>query len=332
MGYHRIVTHNDFDGLVCAALCSHVYGMETIFFTGPRDIVNRRHPITENDIVTDLPYALNCGMWFDHHPGNLEDLKLMGIEPSEIPGRFKPDPSCARTVYDYFSEEWELAGYLADTVDEADMIDSFDYVSIEDWRSPTPGKQVDASIKAPFNDFRAKNRYLKRLALWIRDYPLDQVQEFPEVSRLRALYEEKEKESLDIIRQSSSFLDDGGEREIVLIDLTGYRTRPNIVRHMAYLEYPESKAAIVVANPVIDGIKSTNLTFSMSLSVVMNNTEHGKDIGEIMRSLNIGDGHAGAGAGAVDCSSKDEMIRSRDQTLQEILDLWKNQTPENSSK
>lgn len=321
-GFRRIVTHDDFDGVVCAAICSHIYGIEYIFFTGPRDVANRRFPFDAQDIVTDLPYPLDCGMWFDHHPGNLEDVKLRGIDPASIPGRFSPDPSCARTVWDFFDEEWEMESYLLNTVVEADVIDSFNYASIEEWRSPTPGKNVDMSIKAPFPNLDKKRRYIKRLALWIRDHPLEKIQDFPEVRGLMKQYEQKEQESLEIIRECASFLPEDTERQIVVVDLTGYRTRPNIIRHMAYLEFPEALAAIVVANPVLDGKKSTNLSFSMSLSLNMNNRNHGKDVGEIMRSLNIGDGHAGAGAGTADCSGKDEMLRTKDETLSKIFEIW----------
>ena len=325
MGFERVVTHFDFDGVVCAALCSHIYGMENIFFTGPRDIANRRFPINERDIVTDLPYPSECGMWFDHHPGNLDDLAYRGIEVEDIPGRFRPDPSCARTVYDFFSEEWDLADYLADTVSETDIIDSFDYADIEDWRRPTPGKNVDAAIKAPHGDLRARNRFLKQLVLWIRDYPLEQIQNFREIVRLRALFEEKEQESLEIIRASNRFLEEDTNHELVIIDLTEYRVRPNIARHMAYLEFPDAKSAILVSNPVVDRRKTTNLGFSMSLAVNMNYEGHGKDVGEIMRKLNMGDGHAGAGAGVLNCATKEEMLRTREETLKEIFEIWQGQ-------
>ena len=328
MGYNRVVTHNDFDGVVCAALCSHVFGMEFFFYTGPRDIHNNRHPVTVQDIVADLPYPLECGMWFDHHPGNLEDVKLRGLDPKDIPGRFHPDPSCARTVYDYFSEEWDLADYLADTVYETDIIDSFDYSSIEDWRSPTAGKNVDASIKAPFKDGRHRNRYLKQVSLWVRDNPLDKIQHFPYVVSQRKQFEELEEHSVTIIRQCSRFLEEDTNEELIILDLTEYRQRPNIARHMAFLEYPEAKAVIVVGNPIVDGKKSTNISFSMSLSVLMNNQEHSKNIGDIMRSLNIGDGHAGAAAGAAECNSKDEMLKARESTLAEIYTIWQNQVVE----
>jgi hypothetical protein len=325
MSFQRVVTHNDFDGVVCAAICSHIYGMENIFFTGPRDIASARFPITAQDIVCDLPYPLECGMWFDHHPGNLEDVKLRGLDPAAIPGRFNPDPSCARTVFDHFSQEWELESYLNDTVAEADHIDSFDYITIEEWREPTPGKNVDASIKSDFADNRERVRYLKRVTLWMRDYPLVEIESFKEVLERRANYEEKELRSTEIIRESTVFIPEDGERLVPVVDLTRYRVRPNVIRHMAYMEYPQAQAVILVANPMIDGRKSTNLSLSMSLSLVLNHHDHAKDIGEIMRTLNIGDGHAGAGAGAVDCAGKDEMLRNKERLLAGIVELFLNQ-------
>lgn len=325
MGFQRIVTHNDFDGLVCAALVSHVFGMENIFFTGPRDIQNSRFPIGEDDIVCDLPYPLYCGMWFDHHPGNLEDVKLRGIDPETIPGRFRPEPSAARTVYEYFSEDWEMAPYLALTVDEADVIDSFAYSSIKEWRDPTPGKRVDASIKSAHSSQREKRRYLKKVALWMRDYPLTEIESFPEVVRSRKRYEQEEENSLGIIREAVVFAPEDEGNIIPIIDLTPYRVRPNVIRHVAFLEYPEAQAAIVIANPAVDGRKSTNLNLSMSLSILMNKLEHTKDIGEIMRKLNIGDGHAGAGAGSVECKGKDEMLRTKDRLLGEVVSMFHKQ-------
>jgi hypothetical protein len=314
MSFQRVVTHNDFDGVVCAAICS-----------GPRDIASARFPITAQDIVCDLPYPLECGMWFDHHPGNLEDVKLRGLDPAAIPGRFNPDPSCARTVFDHFSQEWELESYLNDTVAEADHIDSFDYITIEEWREPTPGKNVDASIKSDFADNRERVRYLKRVTLWMRDYPLVEIESFKEVLERRANYEEKELRSTEIIRESTVFIPEDGERLVPVVDLTRYRVRPNVIRHMAYMEYPQAQAVILVANPMIDGRKSTNLSLSMSLSLVLNHHDHAKDIGEIMRTLNIGDGHAGAGAGAVDCAGKDEMLRNKERLLAGIVELFLNQ-------
>jgi hypothetical protein len=41
-----------------------------------------------------------------------------------------------------------------------------------------------------------------------------------------------------------------------------------------------------------------------------------------MRTLNIGDGHPGAAAGTVRCSSKQEMLKKKKEILNQIFKLW----------
>jgi len=57
----------------------------------------------------------------------------------------------------------------------------------------------------------------------------------------------------------------------------------------------------------------------------MNKIEHNKDIGDIMRSLNLGSGHAGAAAGVINCDSKEEMLKKKNQLLNEIWDRFTSQ-------
>jgi len=60
----------------------------------------------------------------------------------------------------------------------------------------------------------------------------------------------------------------------------------------------------------------------MSLSPSLELASSEKDVGEIMRSLNMGDGHRGAGAGRTQCKSKAEMVKQKEQILQKILGMW----------
>ena len=108
MEFDRIVTHSDFDGIVSAALCSEALGCERIIFTGPNSITRAEISVGPSDVVCDLPYPLDCGIWFDHHPGNLEAVRLRGIDPAGIQGRFDEKPSCARVVLEYFAEVIKL--------------------------------------------------------------------------------------------------------------------------------------------------------------------------------------------------------------------------------
>ncbi len=41
-----------------------------------------------------------------------------------------------------------------------------------------------------------------------------------------------------------------------------------------------------------------------------------------MRELNIGDGHPGAGAGQKQCAGKDEMLKVKEKTVEQIIKQW----------
>ena len=73
------------------------------------------------------------------------------------------------------------------------------------------------------------------------------------------------------------------------------------------------------------GVKTTNLGFSISLGFTANQEEYTKDLGEIMRELNMGDGHRGAAAGTVYAHSKAEMLTKKEEVLQGIYKLWRDQ-------
>src|SRR4030043_1297565 len=149
--YEKIITHNDFDGIVSASLCAWALQIERFMFVGPLTITKSQITITEKDVVCDLPYPLQCGLWFDHHEGNIQELDYRKIDPTSIPGRFDLKPSCSRVVYEYFSERTELPFHFLKSVEEADIIDSFSYASLEEWRKETPGTVVDLTLKVHFS-------------------------------------------------------------------------------------------------------------------------------------------------------------------------------------
>lgn len=323
MDSERIITHNDFDGLVSAAICSHVTGCDRIIFTGPNSIARADISIDRRDIVCDLPYPLECGLWFDHHGGNLEELKLRGIDPDSISGSFSEERSCARVIYDYYTERGEdLPTYMIDTVAEADVIDSFDYDSIGEWREETPGKLVDMSIKASFPDARMRTKYYTLLAALLRDMPLEDIIEEEEVRHYIGIYRREEGKIVELIKKCHMFLERDVNKEIVVVDVTDLKRKPRIVRNLAYLVHPPALASLLLSPIFRGGRKTNDFSVSMSLSMNMNAGEHGKDIAEIMRTLNIGDGHPGAAAGTVRCESKAQREKKKAEILEGIWNLW----------
>jgi len=323
--FKRIITHNDFDGIVSAALCSYALKVNYIFFTGPVAITRNSVSISTEDVVCDLPYPLECGMWFDHHEGNLEDLKYRHIDPETIPGRFAIKDSCARVIYEFFSLKVKFPSYIKETVEQTDIIDGFKYNSVDEWREMTPGKLVDATLKIPYDSPKKKNLYMKELVFWIRNNPLEKIVNYRPIREKLKIYEQEEKRMLDLIQKDSYFHEKDLDKEIVILDFTHHNRKPQVIKNLAFIHYPNSLAVLEVYNLFEQGKKSTNLGFSISLSVNMNCKSHSKNLGEIMRTLNIGDGHPGAAAGVVRAKSKKEMIAKKEQVIDQILTLWEKQ-------
>jgi len=324
--YERIVTHNDMDGVVSAAICSYVFKIEDVQFAGPINIIKNEISITEKDIVCDLPFPLLCGLWFDHHEGNLHDLTYRNIAVEEIAGRFALRDSCSRVVYEYFSENGiSMPPHFKRTVEETDIIDSFDYQSIEDWRRETPGKLLDYSLKSSSTTLREQHRFMKGLVNWVRDLPIEEVVALPKVREQIKCYKGEEEKMLKLIQEDSSFLPYDHQKEIVIIDLTRHNRRPKVIKNLAYLLYPEALSVLEIHNLFDRGVKTTNMGFSMSLSITLKNQDHKKHLGEIMRELNIGDGHKGAAAGTVYTNSKAQMLEEKKGMLKKIYEQWVSQ-------
>ena len=324
MTYDRIITHDDFDGIVSAALCSRGYGCDRVRFTGPGAVARAAIPITAADIVCDLPYPLECGLWFDHHGGNLEAVRLRGIDPASIPGRFAERPSCARVVFEHLADLGiDLPGWAGETVAEADRIDSFDYRSVEEWRRETPGRLVDMSLKADVGDVRERTAYLETLVFLLRDNPIDLLPAMDGIASRIERYRGEEARMIEFLRGSVSFLDGDEARELVILDLTHHKRRPRVMRNLAYLIYPEALGVVSLYPIFRGGRKANGFAVSISLSMNLTGRVHGKNAGEIVRSLNIGDGHPGAAAGTVECGSKDEMLREKRRVLEIIWRMWR---------
>jgi len=318
----KIVTHTDFDGVVSAAICSFSLGINQIVFAGPTAIERNLISVSDRDVVCDLPYPLECGLWFDHHPGNLEALRLRGYDPARIPGRFDLRDSCGRVVYEYFSSRVGLPPYFEATVYNADVIDAFKYRDVEDWRRETPGKVVDCALKMAGHP--GDGNYLRRKSVFLlRDNPLEVVAADREIRGQYQAYKGQEERMLATIREASYFLPEDEEHELIIIDLTRYKRRPSILRNLAFLLYPTSRGVVEIRSLYRQGIKTNNFSLSISLSPSWGSFSTSRDLGEIMRVLNIGDGHKGAAGGTVNCRSKDEMIRRKQELLERILSLWK---------
>ena len=322
--YQSIVTHNDFDGLGSAALLSWAFDLDHIRFAGPITIAKAEIPISLRDIVSDLPYPLECGLWFDHHAGNLEELRLRGIDPQSIPGRFAVAPSCVRVVYDHLLETDELPEDFAALADAGDVIDSFAYPDIEAWRADTAANRVDRALNFSAGDRRAHERFLRELVFMMRDLPLAEIASQAEIGERAAKYLETEQRMLDVLQKYGRLFPD--ERsDLFVIDTTSFLQPLRLNKKLIGLVEPRARGYVEI-KPVFRSSRKTNdVSVSLSLALAMQTAAHKKDMGEIVRLLNIGDGHAGAAAGVFRGESPRDLQKLREEVPRMIWEIWKKQ-------
>jgi hypothetical protein len=231
-------------------------------------------------------------------------------------------PSCSRVVYEYFSERLLLPSYFLTAVEEADVVDSFSYGSLEDWRRETPGRIIDLTLKAHVPSNEDHFAYMRNLVQQLRDRPIQEVAALSFVQKRLTQYREEEGRMMKVIKDSCFFLEQDVQKELIVIDLTPYQRIPHLIKNLAFLIYPESLAVLEVYSLLEQGVKSNHLGVSMALSIKANLQAGNKNVGEIMRTLNIGDGHPGAAAGTIRCKSKQEMLKKKKDTLNQIHKLW----------
>ena len=100
----RLVTRSDMDGLVCAVILKQLDLIDEIKFVHPKDMQDGTITITENDIITNLPYVKQAHLVFDHH----ESESIRNGEADNY--IIIPDaPSAARVVYDYYAKDNDLS-------------------------------------------------------------------------------------------------------------------------------------------------------------------------------------------------------------------------------
>ena len=76
MKKYRLLTRADLDGIMSATLLKKFGMIDEIKFCHPKDMQDGKIEVTDNDIITNLPYNENAHFVFDHHFS--EDVRAYG--------------------------------------------------------------------------------------------------------------------------------------------------------------------------------------------------------------------------------------------------------------
>ena len=282
---YRLVTRSDFDGLVCAVLLRQLDMIDEIKFVHPKDVQDGEVDITENDILTNLPYAPGAYMVFDHH--HSETLRNEGNLTNHV---IDPDaPSAARVIYDYFGGRERFPQVSNGLMYAVDQADSADY-SLDDILDPQGWTLLNFLMDSRtglgrFRDFRISNYQLmmRLIDACIEYEDVREILQLPDVAERADLYRAQHDLFLAQLRRVCRT--DG---DVVVVDLRDEEVIHAGNRFMVYALYPQARVSV----HIIWGRAKLNTVFACGKSILDRTSP--VDVGAVMLRYG-GGGHLAAG-------------------------------------
>lgn len=296
----RLVTRSDFDGLACAALLEELGIVKEYLYTHPKDLQDGKIAITSNDVLANVPYVEGCGLWFDHHSSEIQRQNIAG----KFKGSCEMEPSAARVIYNYFSEDSQHAAKLkkfaemlvaVDKADSAkytteDILDAQDWMLLAFLSDPRTGMGYS-------HTYRVSNfELMKSLPGMLRTMTIGQILANPDVQERVLAYR-------DSNSKYRKFLEETGriEGDAIILDLRGKKDVPKGNRFMEYTLFPDQNISVRLA----DGRNGEFVMISVGGSII--NRTLKIDIGELMLKHG-GGGHKKVGTCQVSPAKADEVL------------------------
>ena len=293
----RLLTRSDYDGLMCAVLLKELGMYDEIKFVHPKDIQDGQIPVSDQDILVNIPYAAGCGIWFDHHTS--EEERGAAQEGSFVGARW-PAPSCARVIYEYYGGDEKL-GKFKEMLEAADKADSAQFTRDE---ILNPTRWVLLSfIMDPrtglgrYRDYRVSNYQLMlELIENLRTMGVDEILALPDVQERVNRYEEHKSHFLQMMFEYSR-----AEGDVIVTDLRDIPETYVGNRHVIYALYPYQNISI----RVFDGKDKEFCVFSVGYSIL--NRTSTVNVGSLMLKYG-GGGHEAVGTCQVPYEKADEIL------------------------
>ena len=276
----RLVTRGDLDGLTSAVIITMKEPVDEIVLVHPQDITDKKIPISSDDILANVPYHPNAGIWFDHHLLTDSNEK----PPENFKGRYRVAPSAARLVYEYYLEKHPKDPdllKLASLVDATDRVDAA-MLTPEDVDDPQGyillGFTIDS--RSGLGSFEP---YFRKLVDLLKTTPIEQIMEQPEVKDRVERLRREQTEFRHLLKRNSFQLNN-----VVITDLREIERLPAGNRFLIYSLFPDTNVSLRVHwgpshNSVIAAVGHSIFNRTCKTSV-----------GELMSRYG-GGGHRGAG-------------------------------------
>jgi nanoRNase/pAp phosphatase (c-di-AMP/oligoRNAs hydrolase) len=303
---YRLVTRSDFDGLVCAALLKSRDMIDDVVFAHPKDVQDGKVQIGARDITTNLPYAPQCHLAFDHHAS--ETVRIGGPAPRNLV--LDPNaPSAARVVYNHFGGKDAFPSVSEEMLAAVDKCDSAQFTK-EEVLDPQGWVLVNFLMDARtglgrFKTFGVSNyRLMMELIENCRQHEhVDDILRLPDVAERVALYREHQAPSRAQLQRCATV-----HGNLVVLDLRNEDPIYAGNRFVIYALYPQCNISV----HVMWGVKKQVTVFAMGKSIF--NRTSKTNIGSLALRYG-GGGHVAAGTCQVE---NDRAATVLDELIQRI--------------
>jgi len=284
----RLVTRSDMDGLVCAVILKQLELIDEIKFVHPKDMQDGTITITENDIITNLPYVPQAHLVFDHH-----ESETVRNEKADNHIIIADAPSAARVVYDYYAKDNDLSMIREDMMIAVDKADAAQF-SKDDILNPKGWELLSFLMDSRtglgrFRDFRISNYQLMMdLIDYCHDHGIEDIMKLPDVKERVDLYDQYGDRFIHQLKKCSTV-----HGNLVVLDLRDEEIIYPGNRFMIHAMYPDANISI----HVIWGFQKQNTVFATGKSII--NRSSKTNVGELMLKYG-GGGHSAAGTCQID--------------------------------
>jgi nanoRNase/pAp phosphatase (c-di-AMP/oligoRNAs hydrolase) len=289
----RLITRGDLDGLTSAVIITMKEPVDEIKLVHPQDITDKRIEIRSDDILANVPFHPNAGIWFDHHLLTASNEK----PPENFKGRHAIAPSAARIVWEYYLErnpgDRELLK-LETLVEETDRLDAAQ-LTPDDVENPKDYILLGYTIDSR-TGLGAFHEYFIQLVEALKTMPIRQILELPSVkARIEKIKADQEK--FRQLLQRNSFM----MNNVVVTDLREVEQLPAGNRFLVYTLFPESNVSVRVHW----GPSHQTVIAAVGHSIF--NRTCKTSVGDLMSRFG-GGGHRGAGTCALPLETAAEAI------------------------
>ena len=303
----RLVTRSDFDGLVCAVFLKEIEIIDDYHFVHPKDVQDGKIPVTQDDVLANVPYVEGCGLWFDHHAS--EDKRLESTD-FQFEGAFENAKSAAQVIWDYYGGAERFGERLQWLLDAVNKTDSGDLTQ-DEILYPSGWILLSFIMDARsglgrFKDYQISNHQLMRdMVEYCRTKPPELITTNADIQERVIRYFDQQELFVEMMERCSEI-----KNNVIISNLLDEEIIYSGNRFVIYAMFPEQNVDV----RVMWGRDKQNIVLACGHSIL--NRTCSADIGQLMLKHG-GGGHEKVGTCQVSADGWEDRLNDIVESLRE---------------